>query len=285
MGRLAVGIVLSVLAPVAPALAQSATQPPATNPMVKSVERAREAKDHWLDTARATSPFQPKGDQRWPPPPTPPPDLYRATPETYAARDAYTPRDTPYRPPLQSAPLSTSYSYRSPAASEPYYPSAARFYAPPRYVEPLRPGNVDVFVDNRLYGTVDSVSRMGGLHLSPGVHRVDLRAVGFNSAAYNVAVGLPQPHYYRPVSVYNSGLFVPVVAAPYGYASYPSYVSYPSYASYPTFNSWPIGPFGVPRPQRAPRSVYVVSRCYAGDEPPKDYQLPAGCTGPATPAR
>jgi len=231
MRRLAVGMVFSALAPGAPALAQSASQPPATNPMVKSVEVAREAKDHWLDTARATSPFQPKGDSRWPPAPTPTTtDLYKATPETYAARDtytpgdAYTPRDTPYRPPVQATTLSTGDPYRSPAASRPYYLSAARFYPPPRYVEPLRPGNVDVFVDNRLYGTMDSLSRMGGLHLSPGVHRVDLRAVGFASAAYNVSVGLPVPQYYRPVSVYNSGFYVPVTAGPY-YASYPSYVS------------------------------------------------------------
>jgi len=271
-------VVLGVLAPVAPAFAQSASQLPAGNPMATSVESARDARDRWLDTAKSSSPFQPKGDSRWPPAPTPTtPDLYRATPETYAAREAYTPRDTPYRPPLQSPPLSTGYSYRPAGGYEPYVPAVTRSYA--RYFEPPRPGNVDVFVDNRLYGTVDSLSRMGGLRLSPGFHRVDLRAVGFNSAAYNVSVD-PQPRYYRPVSVYNSGLFVPVTATPYA-----CYGSYPSYASYPSFNSWPIGSYGVSYPQRAPRSVYVVSRCYAGDEPPKEYQLPAGCTGPATPAR
>jgi hypothetical protein len=92
--------------------------------MATSVESARDARDRWLDTAKSSSPFQPKGDSRWPPAPTPTtPDLYRATPETYAAREAYTPRDTPYRPPLQSPPLSTGYSYR-----------------PDRWVRTVRPG-------------------------------------------------------------------------------------------------------------------------------------------------
>lgn len=286
--RLALRVALSVMAPVAPVFAQSASQPPATNPMAASVESARDARDRWLDSAKSTSPFQPKGDSRWPPAPTPAtPDFYRATPETYAVRDAYTPRntysplDTPYRVSDQNATLSWSYggySYRAPSTAQPYYPTTATRASYVRSFEAPRPGNVDVFVDNRMYGTIDSVSRMGGLRLPPGPHRVEMRAVGFNSSAYNVSVGLPVAAYYRPVSAYHSGLFVPVAAGPY-------YVSYPTYASYPTFNSWSIGSFGVSYPQRAPRSVYVVSRCYAGDEPPKTYQLPAGCTGPATPAR
>jgi hypothetical protein len=271
--RLIVGLALGVLAPVAPAFAQAATPATSADPLAKSVESARGAREQWLETARSTSPFQPKGDQRWPPAPTPlpdgdvfraPPDTYRATPETYA------PRSTPYRPPLQSPPLATGYSYRPPAGYEPYFPSATRPYAP-RYWEAPRPGNVDVFVDGRLYGTVDSLQRQGGLQLLPGLHQVDLRAVGFPSSAYTVSV---PPQYYRPVSAYDGRFYVPVSAAPVGYASYPSY------------RSWPISSFGVRHvPQRVPRSVYVVSRCYAGDEPPKEYQLPAGCTGPATSVR
>jgi len=299
--RLVVGVALGVLTPWAPAFAQSASQP-AADPMAKSVESAREAKSRWLDTAKATSPFQPKGDSRWPPDPTPAPGAFEATGQTYAAgnsytprgtytRDNYTPRNTyspldwTYRVSDQNATLSWTYggySYRSPSPSTapPYYPTTVTRASYVRSFEAPRPGNVDVFVDNRMYGTIDSVSRMGGLQLPPGPHRVEMRAVGFNSSAYNVSVGLPVAAYYRPVSAYYSGPFVPV-AAPY---YVPTYVSYPTYvSSYPTFNGWPIGSFGGPL--RAPRSVYVVSKCYAGDEPPKDYQLPAGCTGPATPAR
>jgi hypothetical protein len=268
MCRCVVGLLLGLLTEGAPAFAQAAAQPQAADPMAQSVERARDARERWLDTARTTSPFQPKGDQRWPPPPTPLPggDLFRATPETYA------PRDTPYRPSVVASSLPTGPSYRRSPVYEPYVPAThtqvTGFGSAPRWRdwEPPRPGNVDVFVDGKLFGTVDSVSRQGGLHLRPGFHRVDLRAVGFGSAAYNVTVR--PPHYFKPV--YDSGLYVPLVPV----SASPSY-------GYAPYGSWPLSSFGAPpHPYTAPRSVYVVPRCYAGDEPPKDYQLPTGCSAP-----
>lgn len=98
------------------------------------------------------------------------------------------------------------------------------------------------------------MARAGQLRLSPGTHRVDLRAIGFESAAYNVTV--PDPYYYKP--------------AYYGPRYYP--VAYPHHG-WPTVSSpWAQPPLSMPV-----KVTYIVPQCYAGDVPPKASQLPPGC--------
>ena len=138
-----------------------------------------------------------------------------------------------------------------------YMPTSYGYAAPPETVPAaiprggLRfdtsPGSAQVYVDGFYAGLVVDFGISGrALDLEAGAHRIELRAAGYGTLAFDVSIPAYQTVRYR------GDLERLTPAAP---------------AAPPTADL-------VPAPK--PKTMYVIPNCYAGDRPPVR-ALPQGC--------
>jgi hypothetical protein len=107
----------------------------------------------------------------------------------------------------------------------------------------LQPGSAQVYIDGLYLGTVDDFRRLiPGRALDAGPHRVELRANGYEAAAFDVLI---QPN---ETTTYRSDLQPTGVRARAATAT-----------------------------SGTPKTFYVIPGCYAGDKPPRSGPLPRGC--------
>ena len=105
------------------------------------------------------------------------------------------------------------------------------------------PDSTQVLVDGHYFGLASEFGSGGrSLSLDPGVHRIELRAPGYDTETFSVMIEQHGTLRYR-------GEMQPVSTAP---------------------------PVAAAAPQRAPARLYVIPNCYAGDKPPTS-ALPKGC--------
>jgi hypothetical protein len=171
--------------------------------------------------------------------PIPPPraDQFLARPRTYAPRF-----DRPARPRRQHG-LPLGYGY----FGDVYAPPDSRYPAenmPNGFLHlELEPRNAQVHIDGFYVGTVDDFRRViPGRSVEAGPHRVELRASGYQTAAFDVLI-LP-----NETITYRADLEARAVSAA------------PAVA-----------------PRAVPKTFYVIPGCYAGDKPPRAARLRRGC--------
>ena len=106
------------------------------------------------------------------------------------------------------------------------------------------PGSAQVFVDGFYMGLAEEFGLLGHpMTLSAGSHRIELRAPGYETLAFNVMIEPQEILRYRG-DLQSLTVRPPVVLVP-----------------------------GQPP---AAKSFYVIPKCYAGDKPPRS-TLPKGC--------
>ncbi len=104
-----------------------------------------------------------------------------------------------------------------------------------------------IYVDGYFVGTLDDVN--GELTVEAGVHRIELRAEGYEILAFSVQVPPDRPITYR-------GTLKSLDAQP---------------------AALPAAPAPVDVPPPVPATIYMIPGCYVGNVPPADAGLPAGC--------
>ena len=172
---------------------------------------------------------------------TPPPgpnDLFRATPQTYGAHP-------PQTPPIIIGGGGFVYG----GWPDSYQPRHPRVDAAERarlsdtgYLRLLmQPDDAQVFIDGAYVGTVGDTRRTGGV-LASGVHRVELRANGYQSRTFDVRITQGE------TTTYREDLEHEVAAAS-----------------------------AAPVRRAAAKTFYVIPGCYAGDRMPSRENLPSGC--------
>jgi hypothetical protein len=105
-----------------------------------------------------------------------------------------------------------------------------------------------VFIDGYFVGTLDDTG--GDLPLEPGVHRLDLRADGYEPLAVEVQIVADRSTRYRASLVRGSAL--------------------------PDNALGGIGPTARDSTP-PPATIYMIPGCYIGNMPPQQISLPAGC--------
>jgi hypothetical protein len=109
----------------------------------------------------------------------------------------------------------------------------------------VHPGNAQVYIDGYYVGTVDDFNGPGpGRAVDARPHRVEIRAAGFETLTFDVRVAPNETIAYRRDLARSAGTPDTAFAA---------------------------------APRAAPKTLYVIPRCYAGDTPPRADQLPPGC--------
>jgi len=146
--------------------------------------------------------------------------------------------------------------FATPYAYWPYGGSTAAA-APPDVTAPdepsgflrllVTPRRTDVIVDGIYEGTVDDFGGTGERTLPSGVHRVRLESEGYEPVEFDVRVPDNDTITLRRDLYPRSAPTPPPVAAA------------------PT------------APGQVPKVIYAIPRCYLGDTPPRQDQLPAGC--------
>jgi len=104
-----------------------------------------------------------------------------------------------------------------------------------------------IFVDGYYVGLFSDVA--GELILDAGAHRVELHEAGYQDARVDVKIPLDGTITYD--------------------------VALKSIDAVPPPSAAPIAP--APSPPPAPTTIYMVPGCYAGNVPPQQVKLPAGC--------
>jgi hypothetical protein len=175
-------------------------------------------------------------------------DLFRAGPGTFAPRFDRQRRFFRHRQwfwPGYGYMNGVYFPYLSPLTPEYFPPQASDTEAPGSLRLQVRPGAARVYVDGYYVGTVEDFNGSGsGRFLEPGRHRIDIRAEGFETITFDVRIVPNETITYR-----ND--LEKIENAPQA---------------------------AVPTPARAaPKTLYVIPRCYAGDTPPRAELLPAGC--------
>jgi hypothetical protein len=140
----------------------------------------------------------------------------------------------------------------SPYYSEPYYSPSLNPYRVPEVrgglVLMTVPDSAQVFVDGFYVGLAEEFGTQGRpMSIAAGVHRIELRAPGYETLSFSVVIDPYQIMRYRGDMTRLS--------------STPASVVTPAPA--------------VQQPAVA-KNYYVIPKCYAGDKPPKR-PLPAGC--------
>jgi hypothetical protein len=108
----------------------------------------------------------------------------------------------------------------------------------------LQPGTAQVYIDGAYMGTVDDFRRLiPGRALEAGMHRVELRASGYETVAFDAFISPRETLTYR-ADMERTRPRVDVPVAPPG----------------------------------RPKAFYVIPNCYAGDKPPRSVNLPPGCS-------
>lgn len=175
-------------------------------------------------------------------------DLFRAGPHTYAPRYDRRRREFPY----YGFPAGATYYY-------PYFPyipaaeSETAAHTVPAQETPgflrleVQPDTAQVFIDGYFVGGAEDFGT-ARYPLEPGPHRVELRASGFRTVAFDVRI--------RP---YDTATFTQILERA---------------------NSLQPEAAAVTTVARAavPKTLYVIPRCYAGDKRPAPSDLPPGCT-------
>jgi hypothetical protein len=115
----------------------------------------------------------------------------------------------------------------------------------------VRPGAAHVHVDGFYVGTVDEFrSMVPGRPLAAGPHRIELTAPGHAPVTFEVLIAPDQTITYRRD-------LEPTASGPQQPRDTPAVLPPPTPAKAKTF--------------------YVIPGCYAGDKPPGNRRLPAGC--------
>lgn len=192
-------------------------------------------------------PGQPPGSATGSLSPTPPPsaldsaDLFRAWPRTYAPRfDRQAGRrfnggygnGYPY--------LLDPFGYISQPYARPADDTSTRAAENGYLRIELEPDAAQVFVDGYYAGTVGDFRRGGGRALDAGLHRLEIRADGFEPANVEIRVRPNETLAYRGSLRRERRADIRAAVA-------------------------------------APKVFYVIPGCYAGDVRPRAEQLPAGC--------
>ena len=145
---------------------------------------------------------------------------------------------------LYYAPIYSDGLYGAIAAAPAKAPSAPQGFLR-LFVTPRR---ADVIVDGIYEGTVDDFGGTGEHALPSGVHRVRLETEGYEAVEFDVRIPDNDTITLRRDLYPRSPAPAPPVAAA------------PSVA-----------------PERVPKVIYAIPRCYLGDTRPRQDQLPAGC--------
>lgn len=181
-------------------------------------------------------------------------DLFRADPETYAPRYDRRYRGGPWFL-KRFARGFWPYGYGfGPVLAAPGYAAApgaagSPLEAPGYLRLEAQPEDAEVYVDGVYAGTAADFGAAAGRRLQPGLHRIELRADGYESVVLDVRITAGATTTLRRRLASRGAPPRPAVQAPALSA--------------------------------APRAVYVIPRCYAGDAPPRREQLPAGCSSSA----
>lgn len=107
----------------------------------------------------------------------------------------------------------------------------------------MQPGTAQVYVDGAYMGTVDDFRRLiPGRSLDAGTHRVELRASGYETIAFDALISPHETLTYRAdLEPTRPRVDLPIA------------------------------------PPARPKTFYVIPNCYAGDKPPRAARLPRGC--------
>jgi hypothetical protein len=138
--------------------------------------------------------------------------------------------------------------------SEPYYsPSLNNIYQPPPEIRGglalmTVPDSAQVFVDGFYVGLTEEFGAQGRpMTIAAGVHRIELRAPGYETLSFSVVI---DPH----AILRYRGDMTRLSSTPAAVVTPPPVAQQPAVA----------------------KNYYVIPKCYAGDKPPKR-PLPAGC--------
>jgi len=184
--------------------------------------------------------------ERTPQQPIPPSrvDQFIAAPDTYTNRRDNQPRRHRSR---TDYPIGFGYSGYSPyvmptAAAPETRARDMRAELPNGYLHlQMHPVTAEVYVDGYFMGSVDDFRRIiPGRSLEAGAHRVEVRAPGYETKAFDVLIPPSETVSYRS-----------------------------------DLNATPSGVTPVLAPA-IPKTFYVIPGCYAGDRPPRA-KLPRGC--------
>jgi hypothetical protein len=168
--------------------------------------------------------------------PAGPNDTFRTTPRTYAPRYG-----------RRSALRGSAYygGYLDAGGYPPFLPTVpGEPLAEGRLNLYVTPSSTQVVVDGLYVGTVADYQDRS-LWLESGPRRIELRADGYEPAAFDVQVIEDRIVDYRRDLVRDARVAAPVEA---------------------------------PRPAAIPKTFYVIPGCYAGDTPPAADRLPSGCS-------
>jgi hypothetical protein len=152
-----------------------------------------------------------------------------------------------------------AYGWGYPPAPQPAAPMVSVPDTSPTPPEPARPTGwlrldvqpaalLQLFVDGYYVGTHADVG--GELDLDPGPHRIEIRAPGYETFAFDVKIAVGRLITYR-------GTLKPEVAGP------------------PAPDSAPITP--APVIPATPTTFFYIPGCYIGNVPPEDVALPPTC--------
>jgi hypothetical protein len=117
---------------------------------------------------------------------------------------------------------------------------------------------VQVYIDGVFVGTPSDFD--GDLELEAGTHRVELRAQGYQTAAFDVLITPGRPVTFRRTLEPLAGRAAEPAVPPAAAAPAPP----------PAAPATPAAPI-------ARSTIYAIPGCYLGNVPPKDAGLPPSC--------
>lgn len=167
------------------------------------------------------------------------PDLFTVSPEFYNRRPARSPRARPVRFALYPAYVA-GYGIGASMSATPYTKSAPAPAATGILRLEVAPLQAQLYVDGYFAGNVGDIAR--GVALEPGPHHIEIRAPGYEALSFDVKIVSNQTVTYR-------GDLQRVEPQP------------------------PPAPIPVP----VSGTFYIIPGCYAGNRPPTDSRLSAGC--------
>jgi hypothetical protein len=120
----------------------------------------------------------------------------------------------------------------------------------------VHPADVlQLFVDGQYVGTADDVG--DELELEPGSRRIEIRAPGYETLAFDARIVAQRTITYR-------GSLQPIAAATPG-------------DSVPARDRTPPPPLSEPLPPAPAQTFYFIPGCYMGNVPPHEVRLPPDC--------
>jgi hypothetical protein len=120
----------------------------------------------------------------------------------------------------------------------------------------VRPPHAQVFVDGEFVGTWNDLA--GELELTPGTHRIEIRAPGHAALTFDARITAGRTITYQ-------GVLKPIESEKKERSSEPR-----AYAATPNAADTPASP-------RPPQTFYMIPGCYLGNVPPEQVKLAPGC--------